>query len=487
MTLEQIKARCLHFLQRVEDACMTREQLKAHFLGFLRRVDYLLQILMQRRYAGDNPAIASIYGPYRASVIVMSVITVFILVFGMIVPIESAAIARAHVAVLSNRKTVQHLEGGIVRKLLVKDGDVVTQGQPLLEMSDVTSKANHAMLERQLFAEQANEARLVALRDGEDMVTFPADVTVVAAQDKDTAAMLHEQETLFTSQRDSYRDKIKTLKLRIKQTRREIEGLEAQVESATSQIGYITDEVSTVALMVKKGLAAKPRLLSLQREQARLTGDKGQYLSSIAKAEQSINETRVQLLNLKNEFQTQTADQLKESHGKVGDLKEKLGAASDVVARTIITSPSEGIVNGLKFHTIGGVIAPGTPILDIIPQHEELILEARINPLDIDMVTPGMEARIIFSAYKSRTMPQLQGTVTRVSADSFTEQQGMGETSFYEAKIAVDPLQLERLAANIKLYPGMPAEVYIRTGNRSFLGYLFAPITDGLKKAFKES
>lgn len=450
-------------------------------------MDSLTQILSQRQYPGSNPAIAAVYGPYRASVIIMTAITCIVLVFGALVPVESAAIAKAHVVVLSSRKTVQHLEGGIIRKLLVKDGDAVKAGQPLLEFSDVAPKANRSMLYNQLYAEQASEARLVALRDGKDDLTFSAEAVAVSKDDPELAKMLNEQTGLFANQRDSYRDKAKTLQLRIEQTHNEVEGLKAQVQSATGQIGYINDEINSVRGLVKKGLATKPRLLSLQRERERLAGDRGQYLSNIAKAEQSINETEVQLLNLKNEFLSQNADQLKDSHSKVSDLQEKLRAASDVVSRTTITAPTEGIVTGLKYHTEGGVITPGAPILDIIPQTEMLVLEVQVNPIDIDVVTAGLTSRVVFSAYKSRALPELSGKVTKVSADILTEQQGMQEASFYKAQVEVDPAELSHLAPNIKLYPGMPAEVYIKTGSRSFLGYLFAPITDGMRKAFKES
>lgn len=450
-------------------------------------LDRLMQIAVQRQYKGSNPAVAAVYGPYRTSVLMMTAITFIIVVFGSLVPVESAAIAKAHVAVLSSKKTIQHLEGGIVRKLLVKDGDVVKAGQPLLELSDVAPKANRTMLNNQLLAEQASEARLVALRDGKKTVSFTKEAAEAAKTDPDLSKMLNEQAGLFASQRDAYRDKAKTFELKIQETKKEIEGLESQVKSAGGQIGYINDEIKTVKEMVKKGLAPKPRLLSLQREGERLAGDKGQYTSGISKAEQSINETQVQLLNLKNEFNSQNADQLKDTHAKVSDLQEKLRAASDVLNRSVITSPTEGIVTGLKYHTEGGVITPGSPILEIIPQNEELVLETQVNPIDIDVVTPGLEARVVFSAYQARAMPQLYGKVTRVSADSVTEQQGMQEASYYKAQVAVDPVQLKKLAPYVKLYPGMPAEVYIKTGSRSFLGYLFAPITDGMKKAFKES
>ena len=450
------------------------------------QLDALLTLVRTREYQGTNPALASVYAPYRLSVIVMLAITLLTLGLGAILLVDSAAVAKAHVVILSNRKTVQHLEGGIINKLLVKDGDVVKQGQPLLLLSDVSPKANRAILESQLHSEQVTEARLVALRDNKPMAVSD-EIRHAAAADGDLSNMIVEQTELFDNQRKTYQDKEKTLRLRIEQTTQEIAGLESQVKSATGQLSFIDDEIKTVKVLVKKGLAVKPRLLQLQREKERLEGDRGQFMASISKARQSINEIEVQLLNLRNDFNTQNGDALKDSHSKLSDLNEKLRAASDVVTRTTITAPSEGIVTGLKFHTEGGVIPPGSPIMDIVPQTDELLLEARINPLDIDVVTPGLKARVVFSAYRSRSLPQLYGSVSQVSADSFTEAQGPQEASYYTARVVVDRTELTQLAPQIKLYPGMPAEIYIHTGTRSFLGYLFAPITDSLRKAFKES
>lgn len=451
------------------------------------RAGQLIQLVGSKEYTGSNPAIASIYKPYRVSIMVMLAITFITVVFGMLVPVDSAAVAQAHVAVLGNRKTVQHLEGGIVRKLLVKEGDVVSEGQPLLELSDVLPKANRSILQNQLYGEQITQARLAALRDGKETMTISPKIQTAAKNDADLARMIAEQNGLFKNQRQAYLDKHKTLSLKIDQTNEEISGLEAQVKSASGQLTFISDEIETVGKLVKKGLAVKPRLLALLREKEKLTGDRGQYTASISKAKQSINEIEVQLLNLKNEFNTQVSDELKDNHTKLADAEEKLQAASDIVDRTIVAAPTEGIVTGLKYHTEGGVIAPGAPIMDIIPQDEELVLEARINPIDIDVVTTDMEARVVFSAYRTRTLPELKGKVMMVSADSFSDPQNAQASAYYMARVMVDREQMQELAPQIKLYPGMPAEVYIKTGSRSFLGYLFAPITDSFRKAFKES
>lgn len=461
-------------------------------LGFINHqsprnlIRSITKILGNRTYTGSNPAIAAVYDAYRRSIQIMLAITFILVVFGMIVPVDSSTVAKARVVVLSNRKTVQHLEGGIVRKLLVKDGDVVTVGQPLMELSDVAPKASRSILQADLLEAQMTEARLVALRNNKPEITFGQELDEKIAHDDKVAKMAKEQTTLFTTQRDTYHGKLKALVLRADQAREEIIGLKAQAQSASSQLEIIEDEIETMEKLIAQGLSTKPRLLELKRDKQRLNGDKGQFVSTIAKTQQGISEIDVEVLNLKNDFSTQNSNELRDIQSKIADISEKLRAASDVVLRTVVTSPSEGIVNGLKFHTEGGVIAPGTPIMDIVPQHEELVIDAKINPMDIDVVTAGLEAKVVFSSYKVRSLPRLTGKVTQVSADSFTEQQGLQENSYYTAQIQVDSNQLKILAPQIKLYPGMPVEVYIRTGSRSFLGYLFAPITDSLHKAFIE-
>lgn len=192
------------------------------------------------------------------------------------------------------------------------------------------------------------------------------------------------------------------------------------------------------------------------------------------------------IANLENEFSSKLAEELHDARSKIGDFDEKLRAATDVMNRTIITSPSEGIVTGLKFHTVGGVVAAGTPIMDITPQSDKLVVEVHVQPTDIDVVETGMEARIVLSAYKSRRMPLLNGKVTQVSADTFNEQQGVQSVSFYTARVEVDSKELAALDAKIKLYPGMPVDVFIHTGSRSFFAYILAPLTDSFDKAFKE-
>lgn len=238
-----------------------------------------------------------------------------------------------------------------------------------------------------------------------------------------------------------------------------------------------------MATLLAKGLTSKPRLLALQRESEALRGQRGQNIASIARIEQNIAEMKLQIINQKNDFATEIAGELKETRSRMNEYRERLGATKDVMQRTVITSPSEGIVTGLSVHTVGGVIEPGQPIMDIVPQDQPLVLEVRVQPMDIDVVSKGLPARVIFSAYKSRRMPLLTGSVTQVSADAFTDNQGL---SYYTAKVEVSPDEISRVEMPIRLTPGMPTDVYIRTGSRSFLGYLLAPVMDSMHQAFRE-
>ena len=454
--------------------------------NFLEKTDKYLKFLTQKNYHGNNPAIANVHRSMQQAMRVISGITVATLLFGFIIPIDSAAIATGNVAVISKRKTVQHLEGGIVKNILVADGDLVKKDQPLMEISDVAPKASHDIVEGDLLALKASEVRLLALQNDDDKIEFPDSMTKAAEKSEDLRKAMNSQAELFSTQHKLQKGKVDALRQHIESSREEIKGLEAQLDSAKEQTILIKDEISGTQTLLKKGFSTKTRLHELQRTEQTLKGNIGQYTAQIAKTEQEISATEVEVANMENDFASKISEELHDVQTKISDANEKLRAASDVVSRTVITAPSEGIVTGLKSHTVGGVIMAGAPIMDIIPQSDKLVLEVKIHPTDIDVVQVGMESRIVFSAYKSRRMPVLTGKLTQVSADIFTEQQGLQNASYYTARVEVDGQSLAKLDSKVKLYPGMPVEVFINTGSRSFISYLFAPITDSLNRAFKE-
>lgn len=452
----------------------------------IKTMDSFVTLVNNKEYKGNNPAVASVHAPLRAATIVITAITLITIIFGIIVPIESAAIARGSVVVISKRKTVQHLEGGIVKNILVEEGELVKKDQPLIEISDIAPKANREIVQSELWSLRAAEIRIQALQNNSESLEFPDELKLAAKDQPELSKTMHSQLDLFNTQRDGQQGKLNSLKQRMEGMKEEIIGLKAQKESAEGQLVLTKDELEGIEELFKKGMATKPRLLDLQRRAEELRGNSGQYAAQIAKAEQSITEAQMDVINLTNEFASKIAEESRDVRSKISDYEEKLRAATDVMQRTIITSPSEGIVTGLKFHTVGGVIAAGAPIMDITPQSDKLVVEVHVQPTDIDVVESGMNARIVLSAYKSRRMPLLTGKVTQVSADTFNEQQGVQSLSYYTARVEVDSTELAALDSKIKLYPGMPVDVFINTGSRSFFAYMLAPLTDSLDRAFKE-
>jgi HlyD family type I secretion membrane fusion protein len=412
----------------------------------------------------------------------------FILIFGFLglwsalAPLASAAIAPGKVILSGSKKTIQHLEGGVVDEIMVREGQTVLAGQPLIRLNETAARARLDLFRNQYQAALATEARLTAERDGAESITFPK---ALAEQDPTPATLreiLISQERLFDSRRASINGQVKVLEQKKRQFDDEIAGLEAQIRAATEQINLLDEEIAAVRKLLKQGNAQKPRLLALQRQQAELTGDRGDYRARISRAQQAIAETELQMINLRNEFANQVATEMRETVDKIADLQERLKASNDVIDRIIIEAPLSGVVTALQAHTVGGVIRPGEPIMDIVPI-DELVVEAQVSPQDIDVVRPGLEARVMLSAYTTRNVPPVDGEVIHVSPDRFEdERSGM---PYFAARVRLDEEALAEYE-NIELTPGMPAEALIVTGSRSVLSYLMTPITDSFRKAFRE-
>ncbi len=450
------------------------------------QIDAAAKALTGTTGMGSHAAMDAVRGPLRVGCWIMLGIFGIGLGWGALAPIDSAAIAHGSIALESNKKTVQHLEGGMVSEILVKEGDRVAQGQKLVVLNDTASASGRDIIQRDLWDARAAVTRLTAERDEAQTLEFDPALQQTADADPELQKMLDTQRNLFASSREAYQARLGMLDQRIEQSKQEIEGLQSQIEGATNQLSLLDEETEALRKLVKKGYAPKPRLLALERQAEELKGNKGQYQASIAKAEQVMAETRLEIANTRNEYANKNAGDLREAQGKVSDLQEKLRAASDVAKRTVITAPVAGIITGLKTHTIGGVIAPGEAIMDIIPQDDMLVVEAKVQPNDIDVVHAGLEAKVMLTAYKARTTPKLKGKVTQVSADKFTDGQGTQATSYYLARVEVDKDELAKLEKPVELTPGMPADVLVKTGERSFLHYLFQPILDSMHKAFRE-
>jgi HlyD family type I secretion membrane fusion protein len=299
----------------------------------------------------------------------------------------------------------------------------------------------------------------------------------------DVRKIMSVQQNIFQNDKKSYLDNMKILQQRIGQLQDQIEGYKSQISANERQYAFIQKELDAMKSLDTKSYIDKPKLWSLEREAAKLMGNRGELFSSISQAEQRIGETEQQMITLKNSKQTEVLDDLTDIQRKLVDTSLYLKSTEDILRRTVITAPQNGVVVNMKEHTISGVIGPGKDILDIVPSDDALVVEARISPLDIDIVHPGLAAKVKLIAYKQRSMPAIDGEVTEVSADSIFDAQT--NSSYYNARINISSDQLKKLA-NVKLYPGMPVEVMIIVDKRTAWEYFVSPIKESYNKAFWE-
>jgi HlyD family secretion protein len=412
-----------------------------------------------------------------------------LLVFGFVLglgtwstyaPLESAAIAVGTVESESSRKTIQHLEGGIIREILVADGDAVRAGQTLIVLEDTKARAEAQSLQGQLWEAMAREARLQAEQQGEERVSFPARLEMAQRANQSVTDILAGQLAIFETRRQVFQSQAAVNREKRSQVEKEIEGLRAQESAASRRIEIVRDEAATVAMLVNKGLERRPRLLNLEREIADIEGRRGEIVAQISRAGQVINESQAVLLKLENDRQNEIAQSLREVQNQIFQLRERLQAADDQLSRTVVKAPEDGVVTDLRIHTLGGVIGAGAPLVDLVPRHDRLIVIARVRPEDIDVVRPGLSADVNLLPYNQRRVPPRHGTVMHVSADRLVDKRT--DQPYYAAKIRVqDPA-----VAGIQIVPGMPAQVFIKTGRGTVALYALSPLLDSFNSAFRE-
>ena len=414
-----------------------------------------------------------------------SIILVFVLGFfgwAVLAPLQSAIMAPGTIMVESRVKTIQHLEGGIVRDILVNDGQSVKAGQVLVRMDGTQARANLESLVDQGDALEAQEARLEAQRDGKTGITFPADLMNRATDPKVAQATQGETNT-FNSQRDALQKQIDILNQRSSENVRIIAGLKDEQAATEQQIALIDKEVAGVQMLYSKGLATLPRLLALQRQAADLSGQKSQLQEKIAQTQLTSGENDLQITNLKNQQLSDTVKELRDVQTKRYDVVDRTKAARDVLARLEVRAPVAGKVVDLAIHTDGAVVAAGAPIMKIVPQKDTLEVEAHLRPEDADRVQTGMKARVYFSAYQSRRLPIILGDVTNVSADRQVDQHS-GQ-AYFTVLVSVDASPLKNYPG-VKLVPGLPVDVAMDTGSHTAFDYFMEPITDVLRHGMKE-
>jgi len=396
-------------------------------------------------------------------------------------PLKGAVVAPGIVKVAGERKTVQHLEGGIIKEIHVQDGETVKAGQVLLSLDETRARTVLQLLKGQYYTLAARQSRLLAERDGLAKIDFPAELNT--DNDPEFRKILAGEEGLFQTRRKALTGQIDILRQRIGQFEDEIKGVAAQKQSGNKQLALINEELNAVKKIYEQGIYEKPKYLALQRAVAKLEGDIGNLAAEVARINQQIAESQLRIIDLQNQRLAEINRELRETQSSLLDNSERRRQAMDVLERVDIRAPYSGTVVGLRFHTTKGVIQPGAAILDIVPEDDELIIETHINTPDIDAVHAGLPAEIRLVAYNQRTTPSVQGSVVQVSADRITDEKS-GQ-AFYLARIQVDPASLQGLQG-IKLYPGMPAEVYIVTGERTLLQYVMKPLTDSFQRALRE-
>ena len=391
--------------------------------------------------------------------------------------INSAATASGVVAPFSGRQSVQHLEGGIIRDILVRNGARVQGGDVLIRLDDTRARASFDLLNNRYLNALATQARLIAERGGKDRIQFPAPL-----YDPKYAGIVESQETLFQSRMNAFRGELELYDERIKELRREIIGTQEQKTASEQQVGIVKEELAMVKPMVDLGYARRTRLLQLESRLVEVLGNIGRFSADIARIEQQIQQVKSSQAQLTRDNLQTINTELRDIQGEISDLNERLRSAEDILVRSDIKAPRSGTVTNLQFSTVGGVIPPGAQVLEIVPQDDKLVIEARVSPNDIDVVHEGLEVNIRVTAFSQRWFAPVKGVVADVSPDRLTDPEGR---PYFQAMIEIDSESLAEHEGMI-LSPGMAAQLEIVTGARTILAYLFAPITDSFDRAFRE-
>ena len=393
----------------------------------------------------------------------------------------SAVVASGTVVVESNSKQVQHREGGIVREITVRDGDVVQAGDLLIRLDDTVTRANFTVVLKQLDELYAQEARLVAERDDSELIEFAAkDGAVLGAPQ---SLIEDSQIRLMEARRTSLRGRKQQLGEQIRQLEQQIEGVEVQLRAKKTEIALVEEELVVLEGLLESQLVGKTRVTTLRREKAELEGDLGSLISQAAQAQEAISERKIQILQIEADARAEVLELLQEVRSRIAQLEEQKIAAEDELSRVEIRAPRSGYVHQLAQHTLGGVVGPGETLMLIVPKEDLLVVEARIQPTDIDQLSPHQQATLRFPSFDQRTTPELKASLLTVSADlTMDEVSGL---SYYTARLTIPEAELAKLNGK-RLVPGMPVEAFLKTDDRTVLSYLVKPVSDQIAHALKE-
>jgi HlyD family secretion protein/S-layer protein transport system membrane fusion protein len=402
-------------------------------------------------------------------------------IWAAVAPLDSAVIAHGVLSVESNRKTIQHLEGGIIRKITVAEGDQVKAGQILFEMDQTVPNANYEISRNQLYALEAQEARLVAERDKQTTIAFPADLA--SNTDPSAVRAIADETKQFYERRNTINGQIGILRTRIDQVKSSIEGVDKERASMEQQVALLNDEISGLQTLYDKGLVPKPRLLAVQRERAQLQGGIGRAIAEHSKAEKEMSEASLQIRQLQQQMDQDVAKDLTENRAKLADVRERYTVAQDAIRRVSVKSPVTGQAQNLRFFTNGAVVRPGDPMIDVVPSNEDLVIKANFSPSDVDNVQVGMKTEVRFTSFHSRDIPVINGVVRSISHDRMVDE--ATHQPFFLAIVNVDESNLPKRVRD-RLTAGQPSEVIVPTGERTVLEYIWEPLSGALRRSLRE-
>ena len=418
----------------------------------------------------------------RRGIIVIVIALGGFLAWATLAPLTEGVVAMGTVVVDTEHKTIQHLEGGIIENLYVREGSEVKAGDVLVELSETQNRAQLELLESRYYGRLAEINRLNAERLLKEEISFSDDL-VALRDDPVIADILSVQENLFQVRRRQYYGQIEVLRHRITQLEEQVRGLEASRGALLREQTLIEQDLESLIALRDQQLIDEGVLINRQREYEQTIGRLGSLVADIAATRVKVGETRQEILQIEHGWGREVSDQINAAQQQWFETRERIASVSDVLQRTTIVAPQDGKVIGLTVHTLGGVIPPGSPIMNIVPTEDRLMVEGQVRPLDIDNVYPGQTARLRFSAFSWRTTPQVEGTVERVSPDAFRDEEA--GNAYYIARIVVPEEEMARLG-DITIGPGMPVDIMFTGGERTAWSYLSDPLSDIMDKALVE-
>ena len=426
--------------------------------------------------------------PTIAGVLIMAVVTMGFGVWGNVAPIAGAVVASGVFVVTGQNKIIQHLEGGVIREIYVREGDTVEAGQLLLELDDTAASAELQRLFLRRIRLSAMDARLQAEMREEPEIKLPAEIGDWLSRSPEVKEIVDSQQMTFTARRNNLNSDIKSIDESIKALDERIRGSRVQLDAVKRQIVLLDEEIEVKDRLVQAGLVRKPELMVLQRTKANLEGEVGRIMGDIGDAKERVARAVEQINGVRKTAIKTAVEQMHEVRGELADVRERMLSAKGVLDRVRVTAPVSGVVVKLRYHTRGGVVEAGKNIMELLPLKDELIIEARLRPQDIDSVKHGQQAMVRLTALNQRITPMVSGDVVYLSADTLADEkksQQVGPTDIYLVRVRLNREESMALPG-FSPTPGMPAEVYIKTAERTFFQYIVRPIHDSMMRAFRE-